>query len=98
VFEIFKKKQKQITVWVTLHALEHGVIKTTFVDLGNGKYKWKIKEGMESIVHAEDEGNWWFRSEIEAIDDLILIKQNAIKPLEEQITKIKKIPLTPIEW
>lgn len=98
MFTIFKKKQKEITVWVTLYALEHGVIKTTFVDLGNGKYKWTIKDGMESQVHAEDEGNWWFRNELDAIDDLINIKQNAIKPLEEKITQIKKIPLTPIEW
>lgn len=53
---------------------------------------------MGSIVYAEDEGVWWFRNELEAIDDLLRIKNNAIKPLEEQITQIKKIPLTPVEW
>jgi len=95
MFTIFKKKPKEIQVWVTLYALEHGVVKTTFTDLGTGKYQWNI---MGSIVYAEDEGVWWFRNELEAIDDLLRIKNNAIKPLEEQITQIKRIPLTPVEW
>ncbi len=98
VFDFFKKKPREITVWVTLYALEHGVIKTTFIDLNNGLYEWHPKKCIGTFVRAEDEGNWWFRNEIDAIDDLIRIKEKAIKPLEEKIVEIKKIPLTPVEW
>lgn len=93
-----KRKTKTIQVWVTLYWQTEGIIKTTFVDLNNGLYKWTPKGKIGTFVRAEHEGEWWFRTELEAIDDLVQLKAKAIKPLEEQIVTIKSIPVTPVEW
>lgn len=94
----FTKKTTPITIWITLYGLTEGVIRTTVVDQGNGTFKWSPRGRVETFIRAEDEGIWWFRSEIEAMDELIRLKAEACRPLEEQIVKIKRIPLTPVEW